>query len=176
MKYELTDCTAVRPADIEELMAEFEASGEFCNALWRASEIGAMAWIDEMKAEEAEGTRHEYVLGFFVGDTMAGVARVTPHPKHEANGNVGYYLRPSFRGARYGPVLLHMIEDFCIENSIEDANAVTAVRNKASMKTLAVAGWTPTGRAFVWRSAYNTRNALEFRPARLSDLHERRGG
>lgn len=175
MKYELAECTAVRPTDIEELMAEFEASGEFCNALWRAGEIGAAAWIDEMKTEEAEGSRHEFVLGFFVGDMMAGVARVTPHPSHEANGNVGYYLRPSFRGARYGPVLLHLIEDFCMEKGIEDVNAVTSVMNTASMKTLAVAGWTPTGRAFVWRSEYNTRNALEFRPVRLSSYRERGG-
>lgn len=176
MKYELTDCTAVRPADIEELMAEFEASGEFCNALWRAYEIGAAAWVDEMAADEASGKRHEYVLGFYVGGVLAGVARITPHPHHEANGNVGYYIRPSFRGLRYGPVLLHMIEDFCIENCIEEAYAVTAIKNTASMKTLAVAGWTPTGRAFVWKSQFNTRNALEYRPVRLSDLHWKRRG
>lgn len=174
MKYELIDCATVRPDDLVELISEFQANGEFCNALWRANEIGAIAWLKELNNDD--GTeRHEYVLGFFVGDTLAGVARVTPHPNHEANGTVGYYLRPSFRGERYGPVLLHMIEDYCIENRIKNVVAVTDVTNKASVRTLTLANWIPTGRTFVWVSEDNARNALEFRPSRLRTIPGRIG-
>ena len=163
VEYRLVDCRCANPEDIKDVIAEFETNGEFCNALWRAYEIGVDQWLVELETDS-----HEFVLAFYVGTELVGVARVTPKPNHEANGNVGYYIRPSCRGMRYGHVLLHMIVDFCKANNVQDVFAVTSVKNVASMKTLASAGWAPTGRAFKWKSKYGTRNAIEYSPESMT--------
>lgn len=164
MKYELVECECIETGKIQSMMDEFSANGEFCNALWRAYEIGVLNWqterIDEIK-------HHEYVLGFMVDTCMIGVTRITPNPNHESNGKIGYYIRPSYRHLGYGTILLHLIEDFCLTNEIYLPTAVCSVGNIQSIKTLGNAGWYATGKEYDWVSENTIRKALEFRPKRL---------
>ncbi len=171
MKYELVECESVSASKIKSLMDEFTANGEFCNALWRAYEIGVLKWQLE-RTTEAE--HHELVLGFLVDACLIGVARITPHPNHDANGKIGYYIRPSYRHLGYGTILLHLIEDFCLTNVIYQPTAVCSVDNLTSIRTLHNAGWSETGIEYVWKSEKGPRKALEFRPRRLCGVSEKR--
>ncbi len=164
MKYELVECEAIDAAKIRSIMAEFTVNGEFCNALWRAYEIGVDDW--QMERRE-EANHHELVLGFLVEQNLIGIARITPHPNHEANGRIGYYIRPSYRRLGYGTILLHLIEDFCLTNVIFQPTAVCAADNSTSIRTLHNAGWRETGKEYIWKAEDQDRKALEFRPKRL---------
>ena len=171
MKYELVECECIDDYKIKSLMDEFEANGEFCNALWRAYEIGVVNWQIE-RIDEAH--HHEYVLGFMVDTCLVGVTRITPNPNHLANGRIGYYIRPSYRNLGYGTILLHLIEDYCIVNKIYLPTAVCSLENWQSIRTLKNAGWFPTGKAYQWSSEKEPRKALEFRPQRLVCVSEKR--
>ncbi len=172
MKYELVECECIDTGKIQSMMDEFSAHGEFCNALWRAYEIGVLNWQTERIDER---THHELVLGFMVDQCLIGVARITPHPNHIANGRIGYYIRPSYRSLGYGTVLLHLIEDFCIANEIFLPTAVCEVDNWRSIRTLRHAGWYRTGKMYNWISGDDEpRKALEFRPKRLVSVSEKR--
>lgn len=171
MKYELVECESIDAAKIKSIMAEFTVHGEFCNALWRAYEIGVDAWQLERINEERH---HELVLGFLVEQCLVGIARITPHPNHEANGRVGYYIRPSYRRLGYGTILLHLIEDFCLSHVIYLPTAVCSADNHTSIRTLHNAGWRETGKEYIWTTENRSRKALEFRPQRLCGVSEKR--
>ena len=171
MKYELVPCEEIEAAKIKSIMAEFDVSGEFCNALWRAYEIGVDAWQAERISEESH---HEVVVGFLVQECLVGVARITPHPNHKENGKIGYYIRPSYRRLGYGTILLHLIEDFCLSNVIYQPTAVCSADNLTSIHTLRNAGWRETGTEYVWKTENTSRKALEFRPQRLCGVSEKR--
>jgi len=172
MRYELIDCGEVSQSTIEDFLAEFETNGEFCNALWKAHKLGVPEMLKDIKLTDAS-ERHEDVLAFFVGDMMVGAARVTPHPNHFENGNIGYYIRPSCRGHRYGSVLLHLIEDYCKEKNISSIVAMVELGNRASEKSFMYAGWKFTGRVYDWEHRSSPRKALEFCPKHLEKPHER---
>ncbi len=172
MKYELVECERyVKASQIKSLIDEFTANGEFCNALWRAYDIGVDEWYKERKNE---ADHHETVLGFLVESCLIGVARITPHPNHDANGKIGYYIRPSYRRLGYGTILLHLLEDFCLTNKIYKPTAVCSETNLNSIRTLRNAGWLETGNVHNWKSEKGIRKALEFRPRRLCDVSEKR--
>ena len=171
MKYELVECESIDAAKIKSIMDEFAVHGEFCNALWRAHEIGVRAWQLERINEVLH---HEHVLGFLIEQCLVGITRITPRPNHKANGMVGYYIRPSYRRLGYGTILLHLIEDFCLSNMIYLPTAVCSVDNQISIHTLHNAGWRETGKEYIWTTENRSRKALEFRPQRLYGASEKR--
>lgn len=170
MKYELVECECIETGKIQSMMDEFNAHGEFCNALWRAYEIGVLDWQTERIDEKHH---HEFVLGFMVDSCLIGVTRITPHPNHKENGRVGYYIRPSYRKLGYGTILLHLIEDYCLSNTIYLPTAVCDIDNWQSIRTLMNAGWYQTGKVYYWTSEKAPRKALEFRPKRLVGSDDR---
>lgn len=171
MIYELVGCECIETEKIQSLMDEFSAKGEFCNALWRAYEIGVAPW--QMERIE-EGDHHEFVLGFLVATDLIGITRITPQPNHRENGKIGYYIRPSYRGNGYGTILLHLVEDFCLLNGIYSPTAVCSTDNLISIKTLQSAGWMSTGKSYDWITEKTPRKALEFRPRRCVGVSEKR--
>lgn len=158
MKYELTPCYLLSAKHIEEFLDEFKVAGEYCNAMWRAYEIGVSAWKKELSTEIAPS---EYILAFLVDMEFVGVVRVTPNPNHIENGKVGFYIRPSKRKHKYAPSMLRLVEDFCFANGIENVTAVADSGNVASAKAMYAAGWTRSGKQYIWTYG---RSAIEFQP------------
>ncbi len=158
MTYDLVNCSLVPAEEWEAMIAEFSERGEFCNAIWRAYDVGVRGWLKEAE-EFCIGKERQ--LAFRVDGNLVGVARVTPAPRNEANGKVGYYIRPSKRGRLYAPVLLRLIEDYCKAWRVENITAVTDAENTASIRSLTAARWLLTGRSFPWNDG---RLGLEFMP------------
>lgn len=158
MKYELVPCDLLAAKHIEAFLDEFTAAGEYCNAMWKAHEIGVAAWKKEV-AKDVNPSEH--ILAFLVDTKLVGVVRVTPNPNHVENGKIGFYIRPSKRKQKYAPSMIRLAEDFCLANGIDNITAVADVRNVASAKAMFAAGWTRSGKQYVWTSG---RSAIEFQP------------
>lgn len=164
MKYEIKSCVDVDPDVLKDFMYEFEEHGEFCNAMWRAYEVGVPKWQVETNAHVFSDK--ERCVAFLIDGALAGVARITPKPRHIENGKIGYYLRPSFRKKKYAPVFLRLIEDFCAARNINSPTAVTDIKNTSSIQALRCAGWVETGNRYLWTSEERDRIAVEFAPAK----------
>ena len=160
MIYQIKLLGNVNESEIMSVLNEAEYHGEFVHPLWRLIEIG----VDEWKKDWYEDTDNaETLLAFYVADRLVGVARVTGMPHHQANGKVGFYIRPSERKKKYAPSMIRMLEDWCAVHGIEDITAVVDVRNTASMKALYSAGWQRSGKEFRWNG---NRNAVELKPVK----------
>lgn len=166
IRYELRLPHEINPDDVLDYLREFEDNGEFCNVLWRLYEVGIDEWMREAMTDKAT-----YIVGFYDHNVLVGMGRITPHPRHVENGNVGYAIRPSLRGKRYAAIMLIVIEDFCRRNSIDDIKACINSTNEKSMRAFEKVGWIPTGSTYVWSG---NRAAIEYSPKRNKMTHNSR--
>lgn len=161
MKFELIPCTAIALKDLRDFMKEVETVNEFCHPLLRAHENGIRKFLLDQAEEEKKESPKEYVLAFLIDDELAGVCRVTARLNHIESGKIGYYLRHSRRKNKYAPIMIRLIEDFCMQKGVTNITAVVDIKNTASMKALFSAGWTRTKNQYTW---FDGRKAIEFRP------------
>ena len=96
------------------------------------------------------------------------MVRISSRINHEANGKVGYSIRPSRRKRLYAPTLLRLVEEYCCLNGITPVTACVDVRNEASLKAFRLAGFVPTGREFDW--TYQRRAVELSLPEHLNNL------
>ena len=162
MKYEMVPASWLSAIDIEGYAFEFEGHGETCNVLWRQKLVGAVRFKDELDANGKSMITKEFYLGFLVDDVLAGMCRITPEPRHAANGNVGYGLSPDFRGKGHAPIMLRLIQDFCQRVGIAHPTAAVDIKNTRSINALRNAGWQLTGKRYLWSPDPNPRIAIEF--------------
>lgn len=156
-EFKLIPCEFVWGGLIDEYRQEFLDNGEECNVLWRLEDISAMDWHKEIIED-----RSTLYFAFVVDGQIAGICRVTPKPKHEANGMLGYAIRPSMRGNHLGVALLCMVRNVCRKKGWLHITACVDERNANSIHTLECAGWKPTGRKFDWLPNPEKRTAMEF--------------
>lgn len=135
---------------------EFLRCGETENVLWELSEIGVCEYYERQKAD---GRNRRF--GFFMNGALIGMARVSSRVNHEANGKIGYSIRPSMRGKGYAPILLRLVAEYCRLNGIAPVTACADVKNQASLKALHRAGFRETGRVFDWKPNPSPRKAVE---------------
>lgn len=154
MRFELRSCLEIERKEIYDYYNEFIENEESCDVLWRLNEISFDEW---MKEEEGKTVR----FGFYVDGRLVGIGRVTPKPNYEANGKVGYGIRPSERGKLYAPTMIRLIEEYCNSLGIERITACVDVDNLKSIKAFARAGWLPTGVRYKWTEG---RTAIELSP------------
>ncbi len=141
--YELCPCGWLTEDEIVDYLEEFRDAGETCNVLWQLEDMTATEWKDEI--EEDRST--EYVA-FLVDNMLTGIGRITPRPKHIANGKVGFAIRPCERGKRYASIFLQMIRNLCNRMGLEEVTACVDERNERSLKAFRAAGWVETGRKY----------------------------
>lgn len=155
--FSLVPCTHTNEALIDEYRREFLENGEECSVLWRLSDICVSDWIDEISSD-----RSTMYFAFFVNGVLAGVCRVTPNPKHEANGMLGYAIRPSMRGRHLGTIMVSAVCSECMKIGVYPLTACVDYRNVCSIRTLERAGFHRTCRIFNWRPNPEPRIAIEF--------------
>ena len=142
---ELRPLTSLEKAEVAGYWQEFLDHGERENVLW---ELAALS-IDEYYERQGADRRNRR-FGFLVGGSLVGMVRVSSRINYEANGKLGYSIRPSRRGRLYAPSLLRLAEEYCILNGIVPVTACVDVTNEASLKVFRLAGFVPTGREFDW--------------------------
>ena len=145
------DCT-----DIDEYRLEFAKNGESENVTWELAFMPIYEWY----ARKSEDMRNR-LFGFNVNGRLVGMARISTRVNFDANGKIGYSIRPSERGKRYGKALLIAIETYCKEHGISPVTACVDVENIHSFETLRSAGYRLTGRTFDWIPNPNPRKAVE---------------
>ena len=159
MKYELIPCSRLEPEELIEFLAEAREHQEECNPLWLAERIGIHGWLREIG--DSGKTEHEHYLAFTVEGRLAGVCRVTRHPNHIENGQVGIYIRPGMRGKMYAPVFIRMVQDSCREIGLMAPTACCDIMNRRAIAAFRRAGWIPTTKHYNWTGG---RTAIELVP------------
>lgn len=147
----------VSMSETEDYWNEFIAHGEREKVLWGFESMDVESYYRLQKADE----RHRR-FGFFIDRKMVGMLRVSFAVDHEANGKIGYSIRPTQRGKRYSILLLRMAAEYCNRNAIDNVTACVDVRNIASIRALRSSGFIETGRYFDWRPNPLPRKAMEF--------------
>lgn len=142
---ELLPLTSLEKKEVEGYWREFIENGETENVLWELATLS----IDEYYERQVADRRNRR-FGFLVGGALVGMVRISSRINYEANGKVGYSIRPSRRKRLYAPTLLRLVEEYCYLNGISPVTACVDVRNEVSIKTLRMAGFVPTGREFDW--------------------------
>ena len=153
----LTPMVQIEKGEILRYREEFHANHETENVTWELAYTG----IDEYYERQREDQRSRR-FGLFIDGELTGLARISARVNFEANGKIGYSIRPSKRGRRYSLVLLGLIGTYCQQNGIGDATACVDVRNTASIRALRAAGFMETGRIFDWQPNPEPRQAIEF--------------
>lgn len=143
--------------ETEDYWNEFIAHGEKEKILRELESIDVESYYRLQKAEK----RNKH-FGFFIDRKMVGMLRVSSAIDHDANGKIGYSIRPTQRGKRYSILLLRMAAEYCNRNAIENVTACVDVRNIASIRALRSSGFVETGRYFDWRPNPMPRKAMEF--------------
>ena len=153
----------LRPIDLvsigetEDYWKDFIAHGEKENVLWELENMDVESYY---QLQKIDGRNRRF--GFFIDRKMVGALRVSSAINHEANGKVGYSIRPTQRGKRYSILLLLMATEYCNRNAIEYVTACVDVRNIASIHALRSSGFVETGRCFDWLPNPLPRKAMEF--------------
>ena len=135
---------------------EFLNRGETENVLWELAGTDVYEYYERQAADTR--TRR---FGFYVNSELIGMARISFRVNHEANGKIGYSIRPSKRGKLYAPTLLRLVEEYCLLNGVKPVTACVDVRNEASIKAFRKAGFVETGRVFDWTPNPLPRKAVE---------------
>ena len=159
LTYELCPCGWLREEEIVKYLEEFNDAGETCNVLWQLEDITASQWKETIEVDKST----EYVA-FIVDNRLVGIGRITHKPKHEANGMIGYAIRPKERGKRYATVFVQMIEETCRKMGMERITACVDRMNIISLHVFIKAGWVPTGREYDWKPDPEPRVAIEMAP------------
>lgn len=154
---ELRPLTSIGKKEVALYWQEFTEKGETENVLWELATLS----IDEYY-ERQEADRRNRRFGFLVGGALVGMVRISSRINYEANGKVGYSIRPSCRKRLYAPTLLRLAEEYCRLNGITPVTACVDVTNLASLRAFRLAGFVPTGREFDWRPNPYPRRAMEF--------------
>lgn len=141
---------------IDDYFGEFQNNGEFCNVLWRLHEVNINEWLKEIEYDPTT-----VYVGFCVNGSLVGVGRITPNPRHLANGRIGYAIRPSERGKLYAPTMIRLMEDYCKLLNVNEITACVEETNAKSLKALDKAGFAPTGIKYAWNGG---RTAIELHP------------
>ncbi len=160
---ELLPLTSLDKAEVEGYWREFTENGETENVLWELATLS----IDEYYERQGADRRNRR-FGFLVGGALVGMVRISSRINHEANGKVGYSIRPSRRKRLYAPTLLRLAEEYCHLNCITPVTACVDVTNEASLKAFRLAGFAPTGREFDW--TYQRRAVELSLPEHLNNL------
>lgn len=157
LKYEVVPCTWLSDGELYDYMDEITMPGEDLHVLWECDKIGPAAWKKKLEIEA------ETLYGaFLVDDRLVGVCRITKEPKHEANGKMGYSIRPSERGKGFAKIFLAMIGELGARYGVEELTACVDERNERSRRALEAAGWERSGRTFDWRPNPEPRKAVEY--------------
>ena len=157
LEMRLTPIVAVSMNETEDYWNEFIAHGEKENVLWELESMDIESYYRLQKADK----RNER-FGFFIDWKMVGMLRVSSAINYDANGKIGYSIRPTQRGKRYSILLLQMAAKYCNRRAIKNVTACVDVRNIASIHALRSSGFVETGRYFDWLPNPLPRKAMEF--------------
>lgn len=144
-------------SETKDYWNEFIAHGEKENVLWELESMDVESYYQLQKADERNKR-----FGFFIDWKMVGMLRVSSAINYEANGKIGYSIRPTQRGKRYSILLLRMAAEYCNRKAFENVTACVDVRNIASIHALRSSGFVETGRYFDWLPNPLPRKAMEF--------------
>ena len=153
---ELTPLHLIPPGETRSYWQEFLDHGETENVLWELASMDIREYY-ERQMEDKRNRR----FGFRVNGTLTGMVRISSRVNYEANGKVGYSVRPSMRGRNYAAALLWLVTEYCRLNGIKPVTACADIRNEASLKALRRAGFVETGRVFDWTPNPSPRKAVE---------------
>ena len=153
---ELTPVYLIPPGETRGYWQEFIDYGETENVLWELASMDIREYY-ERQIEDERNRR----FGFRLNGTLVGMARISSRINYEANGKVGYSIRPSMRGRNYAVALLRLVAEYCLLNSIKPVTVCVDIRNEASLKALRRAGFVETGRVFDWTPNPLPRKAVE---------------
>ena len=157
LEMSLRPIVLVSMSETEDYWNEFIAHGEKEKVLWGFESMDVESYYRLQKADERNRR-----FGFFIDRKMVGMLRVSSAVNYEANGKIGYSIRPTQRGKRYSILLLRMAVEYCHQNAIENVTACVDVRNIASIHALRSSGLVETGRCFDWLPNPLPRKAMEF--------------
>ena len=144
---------------VEAYCREFTDNGEKENVTFDIDEIGIDAFYDR-QAEDERNLR----FGFYIDGRLVGLVRISKTITYQANGNIGYSIRPSERGRKYSILLLQCVSELCKNRiGMKYATACVDTRNVPSIRALKSAGYIETGRMFEWIPNPEPRKAIEFR-------------
>lgn len=135
---------------------EFLACHENENVTWELANIGIHEYYERQRRDQRNQR-----FGFLMDGKLVGMARISSEINFEANGKIGYSIRPSERGKQYGTLLLRMIDAYCRKYGIRNVTACVDIRNEASIRALRAAGFIETGRVFDWVPNPEPRKAME---------------
>lgn len=155
-KYKLVNCIEV---DIDMIIAyndEFKRYGENCYILWLLDKLGADGW-----KEKAVNDNRTVYVGFFCCEELIGIGRITDPLTYEANGVLGYAIRPTKRGEGHARVMIEMMRRMCTKIGLKKITACIDEKNTRSIKAIESAHWKTTGRVFDWT---DSRKAIEYAP------------
>ncbi len=153
----LRPIVSVSMAETEDYWNEFIAHGEKENVLWELENMNVELYYQLQKADK----RNER-FGFFINWKLVGTLRISSAINYEANGKIGYSIRPTQRGKGYSILLLQMAAKYCKRKAIENVTACVDIRNIASIRALRSSGFVETGRYFDWLPNPLPRKAIEF--------------
>ena len=156
VKAELTPLRLIPPSETLSYWQEVLDHGETENVLWELASMDIREYY-ERQMEDKRNRR----FGFRLNGALVGMARISSRVNYEANGKVGYSVRPSMRGKNYAAALLWLVAEYCRLNGIRSVTACVDVRNEASLKALRRAGFVETGRVFDWTPNPLSRKAVE---------------
>lgn len=157
LEMSLIPIVLVSMSETEGYWNEFITHGEKENVLWELESMDVKSYYQLQKADERNRR-----FGFFIDWKMVGVLRVSSAINYEANGKIGYSIRPTQRGKRYSIFLLRMAIEYCKRKAIENVTACVDVRNIVSIHALRSSGFIETGRYFNWLPDPLPRKAIEF--------------
>ena len=132
---------------ILDYVKEFEDNEETCNVLWAITPVTIDMILDEYNRDS---NPHERQYGFAVDGELVGFSRVTPHPYHIENGNIGIGIRPSQRRKGYAHLLIESLMNTAEECKNNRLTAVVDVNNLKSLRAFEKAGFVPTGKIYDW--------------------------
>ena len=153
----LKPIVSVSMGETEDYWNEFITHGEKENVLWELENMDVESYYQLQKADKRNRR-----FGFFIDQKMVGMLRVSSAINYEANGKIGYSIRPTQRGKRYSILLLRMAVEYCNRKAIDNVTACVDVRNIISIHALRSSGFVETGRYFDWRPNPLPRKAMEF--------------
>lgn len=149
------EITAFSKEQILDYVKEFKDNDEICNVLWAITPITIDMILDEYKRDS---NPHERQYGFTFDGELIGFSRITLHPHHIENGNIGIGIRPSQRSKGYAHLLIESLMNTAHECKDNKLTAVVDVNNFRSLKAFKRAGFVPTGKIYDWTG---NRKAIE---------------
>ena len=131
----LRNCIDVDNDEIMDYFHDFSENG-YCYVLRQLYDIDIVEW--KKLLHEIDNTL--FFCMFDDNKNLVGVGRITKKPRRYTSGNIGYGIRPQYRGNGYGVNILNLLSAECYNNNIE-LRACVENTNIASMKTMERAGF-----------------------------------